>query len=894
VTALARTALLPFDHLAAELTAFPLSSEQALTWAVTRLDPAMSDRTAGLWQAAEQRMVASAPGMTLDELTALRDQCWFADLGADDAVVRPNVGNLDAEIVGRPLHRLLAAVTRDHLQQLGEEPGRSAPFRDVGPETSSAGYAQARRAWMWLTFALPADLLLATCADDGWIPEPTLITAPVRDLLSRGFAETHLHAGAALDFPTIWSAMMARLATPGLPDRELAAPGAVLDEGTRLVSAVLHAAVGRTLLAHHLEWGGGATFLDFLNGPFRDEFVPYAGAANFALLTRAMHDLRSGRFSSLDLAQLRGAYVELVGSRASHRIHDPARLALLDPIVEILPSGRGTAEQRLVIGMTADIDRRSAAGTVDVDAERVFWQAVRVRALIYRHVTQRPLTPGLPWFIRFYDRMRKARGPLSPRAIVRASATTSGIQDGLRSLEVRTKPDAEAAEMSRWTSAVRNQAAAYRRSGTEVGLVYHFLKTRGGELPPGVMAVHGTGTHADPLSARNNGRCRYAHFYDREMPGAQTLANRLYRLPFTQYLVRGLDVCADELAVPTWVLHPLLDHVRRAAAVGARRLPLHRTEPPPPLRTTVHAGEDFAHLLTGLRHVHEAVDVLNLREGDRIGHGMALGIDPAGWARRIGRVAMPLQDRVLDMAWEWDWWARRGGGTDAGRLAFLAHSTADLARRWFCDPVRSDDPLHSVDVRSVQRLRSTLADLDGLTSSGFPGPGPADDPIVERYLRDPETFRRGMQIVTVNPAGEIDAMTRIATSLRNEISRRAIAIEINPTSNLLVGDLSNLADHPLWRLSPPRPNTDLPPLAVTVGSDDPVVFNCRLPLEYQLLYDALILAGLTDLEAMEWLERVRRTGLERRFTLPVDRETLAALDRDLGGDPPPPRIISRV
>ena len=62
-----------------------------------------------------------------------------------------------------------------------------------------------------------------------------------------------------------------------------------------------------------------------------------------------------------------------------------------------------------------------------------------------------------------------------------------------------------------------------------------------------------------------------------------------------------------------------------------------------------------------------------------------------------------------------------------------------------------------------------------------------------------------------------------------------------------------------------RDNT-APRLAVTVGSDDPLVFNATLPMEYQLLFDALVLAGLSDTEALAWLDGVRRTGLERRFT----------------------------
>lgn len=71
------------------------------------------------------------------------------------------------------------------------------------------------------------------------------------------------------------------------------------------------------------------------------------------------------------------------------------------------------------------------------------------------------------------------------------------------------------------------------------------------------------------------------------------------------------------------------------------------------------------------------------------------------------------------------------------------------------------------------------------------------------------------------------------------------------------------------------------------GSDDPLVFNSSLPMEYQLLFDSLLLAGLTDAEALEWLDRVRRTGMERRFTTPgVTAADLFALENLTPMDPP--------
>lgn len=53
----------------------------------------------------------------------------------------------------------------------------------------------------------------------------------------------------------------------------------------------------------------------------------------------------------------------------------------------------------------------------------------------------------------------------------------------------------------------------------------------------------------------------------------------------------------------------------------------------PTLRATVHAGEDFTRLAEGIRRMHESVEFGLLRMGDRIGHGVALGVDPARWMK---------------------------------------------------------------------------------------------------------------------------------------------------------------------------------------------------------------------------------------------------------------------
>ena len=97
-------------------------------------------------------------------------------------------------------------------------------------------------------------------------------------------------------------------------------------------------------------------------------------------------------------------------------------------------------------------------------------------------------------------------------------------------------------------------------------------------------------------------------------------------------------------------------------------------------------------------------------------------------------------------------------------------------------------------------------------------------------------------------------------------------IEVNPTSNLLIGNLGDLRNHPLWRLRSPESKTATD-LRVCIGSDDPITFATDLPTEYALLHDALVLAGLGADKADQWIDRARRTGLSSRFTLPTDKLT---------------------
>jgi hypothetical protein len=111
---------------------------------------------------------------------------------------------------------------------------------------------------------------------------------------------------------------------------------------------------------------------------------------------------------------------------------------------------------------------------------------------------------------------------------------------------------------------------------------------------------------------------------------------------------RGLDIAGDENALKIagfapmlrWLrsgLYPVPDGLR--ASTG--------------FHFSIHAGEDYAHPASGLRHIDETVRFCEMREGDRLGHALALGIEPALWAKRHGEMILPLDEHLDNLVWQW-------------------------------------------------------------------------------------------------------------------------------------------------------------------------------------------------------------------------------------------------
>jgi hypothetical protein len=930
----ARLTAVPIDHIIAELAAFPLASAATLRLHCVCLDPALQGATAALWRQTENHLLGSYPGFSVDELVAMRDRIWFNDPLEVHRRTRqgvPAANSMDGKI---PLHQYLRALARGHLEVHGDLAVPRLPPDDwSGRYDQRAPAAVARTAWRWLTLALPPDLLLAALGtvENGPHYVETLSPTLAQHLKEQGFAETHLHVGAGLDFPLLWNAVLRSIADFNVKPDVFTSPGAALGEGKDLAPWLVHAALVRYLLAAFL--AVQQQFKDFRDYLCRG-FCPWAcsplGPSSIAVLMRAVSELAYGQLhdAAAWFATLQGLYAQLTGVTATHIPQRVSQAVFADPIIPLL-SRTGYKRRTPEVCLIASALQYLESHPGDLYFAHLFWQVVRVRALFYRHVVQRPMTPGLQWFVRFYMRASPARRPLNPRTLIESAAVLGGVGQGLRSLEFRTSPEASISAMEQYLGQIKDVAMAYRWNGhghpaqiprevpsnaaptwahpsgngmtlsarplpanvmgsatshdheeVEFGLVYHFVKRRGGGADTGTPRANWRNSHADPGSDDtagifNGSGYRYALFYRERRKEAVSLEWLLRRRPLALQVIRGLDVCTDELGVPNWVLMPILERVRQAASDGIQALQKLCGWSLPQLRTTAHSGEDFVHLLTGLRNVDQTIEYFRLCEGDRIGHGLALGVDPREWAQRAGRIPMMCEERLLDLVWEWGWYAEHGNSPGRGRHALLEHEIARLSHRIFGE---------TLSPYELKLLQTDLGDLSMLDRCGFPDrpPPPAvlkswygtdGQPTQHRlprlyhYLTDPGLFRRGRHILWVDPASEAETLAQLQAELRAKIGAMGIAVEVNPTSNLLIGDLSDLTRHPMWRLRPPRNDGDAPPVSICIGSDDPLIFGSNLRQEYQWLNDAMALAGLSDEEACQWLDRTRACGMESRFTL---------------------------
>lgn len=138
---------------------------------------------------------------------------------------------------------------------------------------------------------------------------------------------------------------------------------------------------------------------------------------------------------------------------------------------------------------------------------------------------------------------------------------------------------------------------------------------------------------------------------------------------------------------------------------------------------------------------------------------------------------------------------------------------------------------------------------------------------------------RGNQTVTVDIDDKYAyVMGCLQDAMQKRLALRGIAIECNPSSNVLIGTFGRYQTHPIFRFHNAGLEKDRDKLAacsqlrVSVNTDDLGVFDTSLEFEYALLFHALQSMTdergerlYTDEEIFDYLDVLREMGHDMTF-----------------------------
>src|SRR5579871_2928470 len=308
--------------------------------------------------------------------------------------------------------------------------------------------------------------------------------------------------------------------------------------------------------------------------------------------------------------------------------------------------------------------------------------------------------------------------------------------------------------------------------------------------------------------------------------------------PFPLKPLTGIDAASNELHAPPEVFSPLFRFLRRR---GVRNF-------------TYHVGEDFVHLLSGMRAIHEAVTFLSLRPGNRIGHGTAIGIDPEFWRGRVGEfIVMSRGNHLDDLVFAHQ---RLIGDTGfAAVVAKLEGAIEKLSRdiygisyspniHYKAWSFRSIDPLLAFN-RS--RFKHFLFERDRTEESdllqGLEGNDEARDLFYHYHGQGHTSLSNVLDnwnklIEVKSDIVPPSALWHLQEIQLNELICNNIAIESLPTSNVRIGFYCDYSEHHLFRWLGISSKAGKQPI-VCLGSDDPGIFATSIRVEYYHVYREL-------------------------------------------------------
>lgn len=763
------------------------------------------------------------------------------------------------------------------LQQNGREMSLKVDREEPGREILR---------WRFISLLLPASILLSAATRDEF---PTPKAVRILDAsMAPNFpvAQNHLHHAAITSFEELWASLRFRSLTQlgsfinGVQDKRAFCPK--LHSGVCLGGKTEHEIrLGKkSAFARARHMGQWAVLI-------RQAFIarrvlrshswhtnPFVTCTN-GICMKAKHALApflAGRIAPLTIGRIAYPWPDELMTLARRYRQFNA------PVLSRLKSKRSAStiqadvmeERRLVARVFSKLNPKSEQ-LRDDKFEILFLQYLRIKTAVFKLLVHPPGEHGLKKFLEYFTQIKIYAGE--------TDSLTPPIPDepglNVQATEYRLAPDAWLKKL-RYRSTVEEETNGPK--GESAWLIHFKRKEADKRLPLFLTAV-------------------------REMEREATMvAAALDQEPERLRKLRGIDLCGVEGTQPLWVSAPTLRRLRLSSQKAAAQRPGLRLDP---LRLTLHVGEDFQWLTSGVRAIAEPFQWKLIERGDRIGHGIAITLEPQRWWNlRAGQVLKITRlDRFLD-------------------LAFLATYTKDIEEyqrtpeqiEWLKNELMKEaeeiwpklaaqhsDDLIGIAVEIWNHLggRTTRQLMEesrwawnqaDTKAHGLKPQAQADDyrRWIHSYLWKRSVQEKAQETIrlkvndddkrarTKSERNELELLVEARKRLIREMARWQVCIESCPSSNLVVGSLDAMSAQDFLQKRPTKEQKrGEETLTWTISTDDPITFSTSLADEYAYAWAGMVLREKNPYDpsyARALLDEAAQTSMRMRFTVPDQKK----------------------
>lgn len=381
---------------------------------------------------------------------------------------------------------------------------------------------------------------------------------------------------------------------------------------------------------------------------------------------------------------------------------------------------------------------------------------------------------------------------------------------------------------------------------------------------------------------------------------AEALEELRSEIPFLNNYVVGIDTASIENRAEPWIFAPVYLAIRR------QRI----TKPVMPINSkyayinniglTFHVGEEFRHILSGMRHIYEVISFMGFKAGDRIGHGIALGEDIKRWIEKHETIIIPAGEWLEDLVWLW-------GVSISGELNIQIY-TEQISKEIFtlAEKIYGKDENLTLEIlyeaylkkfrlwhdNIFENMREYCKDNNKqgcVENTHFCKYYNSKENVEQHWNVDkvlcayfcPVYYQRMRQSIVIHVDQEKYSLYKqVQEEILRIIAQKGIFVEVNPTSNTAIGENRELFMHHVLNLNNHGlVDEDPHEVMVTINSDDPLIFSTNCENEMAYIYHALLSKGYSRERVIKWIDKVREYGLSSSFV--KDIRTREKLIREL-------------